>query len=100
MDNKLATILGDILSLVFPTGGTRHMDGLPTWAWWVVVAGLLLSPIFAFLSALLVEIFIEVLKEGGLTALVTLMAAGLLGRLLLRKFWVRSKGGDIVEDQA
>jgi len=40
------------------------------------------------------------LKEGGLAALVTLMAAGLLGRLLLRKLWMRAKVSDIVEDQA
>jgi len=76
------------------------MDSLPTWAWWGVVAGLLFSPIFAFLAALLAEIFIDVLKEGGLAALVTLMAAGLLGRLLLRKLWMRAKVSDIVEDQA
>jgi uncharacterized membrane protein len=76
------------------------MDSLPTWAWWGVVAGLLFSPMFAFLAALLAEIFIDVLKEGGLAALVTLMAAGLLGRLLLRKLWMRAKVGEIVEDQA
>ena len=76
------------------------MDSLPTWAWCVVVAGLLLSPVFAFLMALLVEILIEVLKEGGIAALVTLMAAGLVGRLLLRKPRTRPKLSDIVGDQA
>jgi hypothetical protein len=82
------------------TGAFDTMDSLPTWAWWVVAAGLLLSPVFAFLIALLVEIFIGVLKEGGLAALVTLIAVGLIGMLLLRKLWMRPKAGDILGDQA
>jgi hypothetical protein len=76
------------------------MDSLPTWAWWLVVAGLLLSPVFAFLIAILVEIFIEVLKEGGLAAVITLVVAGLAVRLVLRRFRTRPALNPIVEDQA
>jgi hypothetical protein len=76
------------------------MDSLPTWAWWLVVAGLLLSPVFAFLIAILVEIFIEVLKEGGLAAVITLVVAGLTGRLVLRRLRMRPTLNHTVEDQA
>jgi branched-subunit amino acid ABC-type transport system permease component len=76
------------------------MDSLPTWAWWLVVAGLLLSPVFAFLIAILVEIFIEVLKEGGLAAVITLVVAALAGRLVLRRFRTRPALKHIVGDQA
>jgi hypothetical protein len=76
------------------------MDSLPNWAWWLVVAGLLFSPVFAFLIAILVEIFIGVLKEGGLTAIITLVVAGLTGRLLLRRLRMRPRLREIVEDQA
>ena len=76
------------------------MDSLPTWAWWLVIGGLLLSPVFAFLIAILVEIFIGVLKEGGLTAIITLVVAGLTGRLLLRRLRMRPRLREIVEDQA
>ena len=76
------------------------MDSLPTWAWWLVVAGLLLSPVFAFLIAILAEIFIEVLKEGGLAAFITLVVAGLAGRLVQRRLRTRPALNHIVEDQA
>ena len=76
------------------------MDSLPTWAWWLVVAGLLLSPVFAFLIAILVEIFIEVLKEGGLAAVITLVVAALASRLVLRRFRTRPALKHIVGDQA
>lgn len=76
------------------------MDSLPTWAWWMVVGGILLSPVFAFLVAILVEIFIGLLSEGGVPALVALLCAGILGRVLLRKLRVRVHADDFVEDQA
>jgi hypothetical protein len=76
------------------------MDTLPTWAWWIIAAGVLLSPVFAFLLALLVEIFVGVLKEGGVPALLTLVGAGVIGRMLVRKCRVRSRTRDFVGDQA
>jgi hypothetical protein len=76
------------------------MDTLPTWAWWIIAAGVLLSPVFAFLLALLVEIFVGILKEGGVPALLTLVGAGVIGLLLVRKCRVRSRARDLVGDQA
>jgi hypothetical protein len=76
------------------------MDSLPNWAWWLIVAGLLFSPVFALLIAILVEIFVEVLREGGLTAIITLVVAGLTGRLLLRRLRMRPGLPETVEDQA
>ena len=51
----------------------------------LVAGGILLSPMFAFLMALVVEILIGLLKAGGAPALVTLVAAGIIGGFLLRK---------------
>jgi len=76
------------------------MDTLPSWAWWIIAAGVLLSPVFAFLLALLVEIFVGVLKEGGLPALLTLVSVGVIGRLLLLKRRVRHRARQLVGDQA
>jgi hypothetical protein len=76
------------------------MDTLPTWAWWMIAAAVLLSPVFAFLLALLVEIFVGVLKEGGVLALLTLVSVGVIGRLLVRKRRVRPRARDLVGDQA
>ena len=51
----------------------------------LIAGGILLSPMFAFLMALVVEILIGLLKDGGAPALVTLVAAGIIGGFLLRK---------------
>jgi hypothetical protein len=51
----------------------------------LIAGGILLSPVFAFLMALLVEILIGLLKDGGALALLTLVAAGAIGGFLLRK---------------
>jgi hypothetical protein len=74
------------------------MNSLPTWAWWIVAAGVLLSPVFAFLLALAAEILIGVLKEAGLPALLSLMAAGAVGRLLFRKLWARPSDDAFIGD--
>ena len=76
------------------------MDTLPTWAWWIIATGVLLSPVFAFLLALLVEICVGVLKEGGVPALLILVGAGVIGRLLVRIRRVRPRARDLVGDQA
>jgi hypothetical protein len=76
------------------------MDTLPTWAWWAVAGAVLLSPVFAFLLALLAEIFVGVLKEGGVPALLALISAGVIGRLLVRKLRVRPRARDLIGDQA
>jgi hypothetical protein len=76
------------------------MDSLPTWAWWMVAGGILLSPVFAFLVAVVVEIFIGLLSEGGVPAVIALLCAGISGRILFRKVRVRVHSDDFVEDQA
>jgi hypothetical protein len=76
------------------------MDSLPTWAWWMVAVGVLLSPVFAFLVAILVEILIGLVNEGGLPALLALLCAGILGGTVFRKVRMRAHADDFVEDQA
>jgi hypothetical protein len=76
------------------------MDTLPSWAWWIIAAGVLLSPVFAFLLAILVEIFVGVLKEGGVPALLILVSVGVIGWLLVRKRRVRPRARDLVGGQA
>jgi hypothetical protein len=66
----------------------------------MIAAGVLLSPVFAFLLALLVEISVGVLKDGGVPALLTLVSAGVIGRLLVRKRRARPRARDLVGDQA
>jgi hypothetical protein len=51
----------------------------------LIAGGILLSPMFAFLMALVVEILIGLLKDGGAPALLTLVGAGAIGGFLLRK---------------
>jgi hypothetical protein len=51
----------------------------------LIAGGILLSPMFAFLMALVVEILIGLLKDGGVPALLTLVAAGAIGGFLLRR---------------
>ena len=51
----------------------------------LIAGGILLSPMFAFLMALVVEILIGLLKDGGAPALLTLVAAGAIGGFVLRK---------------
>ena len=75
------------------------MDTLPSWAWWVIVAALLLlSPVVAFLSALLVEILLGIVKEGGVSALAALATASAIGSVLLRRIRLRPPARDIVGD--
>jgi hypothetical protein len=55
--------------------------------WGVVVliaGGVLLSPIFGFLIALVVDILIGLLKDSGVPALLTLVVAGVIGGFLFR----------------
>jgi hypothetical protein len=76
------------------------MDSLSVWAWWTIAGGiLLLSPLLAFLLAVLVEILIGFLMQGGAPA-VLILAASVSGGLALRKRWARPQDGDLLGDQA
>jgi hypothetical protein len=69
------------------------MNSLPTWAIWSIIAAALLSPVLAFLMAIAVEIFIGVLKDAGMLEFLALVAASVIGWLLLRRLRVRPRGG-------
>ena len=76
------------------------MDRFPNWAWWTIAGGILLSPVFAFLLAVVVEILIGVLTQGGAPALLLAAAVVMSGGLLLRKHRTRPGAGNLLGDQA
>ena len=76
------------------------MDSLSVWAWWTIAGGiLLLSPLLAFLLAVLVEILIGFLMQGGAPAFF-IFAASVSGGLAVRKRWTRPQDDDLLGDQA
>ena len=75
------------------------MDRVPNWAWWTIAGGILLSPVFAFLLAIVAEISIGVLTQGGVPALLVLAAAVISGRLLFHKHRTRAQAGNLLGDQ-
>jgi hypothetical protein len=76
------------------------MDGLPSWAWLLVVVGVLLSPVFAFLIAICVEIAICLVKEGGVPALLVIVGASVIGRMLFSRLCLRRRPSHLAHDQA
>jgi hypothetical protein len=65
------------------------MRRLPDWAKWAIfVAGVLLSPVFAFLLAIAVEIVLGVLQDAGVLKFVGLAAVATVGWSWCRKLWV------------
>jgi len=74
------------------------MDRLPSWAVWAVIpATAVLTPVFAFLMAVVAMMVLGVLKEIGMPILLALTAAGLSGFLLGRKSPVRQRDSGSVE---
>jgi hypothetical protein len=65
------------------------MSSLLTWQFSVIAAVVLLSPVFAFLMAIAIEILIGSLMEAGVPTLLAVVAAGAIGWLLFRKLCVR-----------
>jgi predicted signal transduction protein with EAL and GGDEF domain len=62
------------------------MSNLRTWAKWSVVAVvLLLSPVFAFLTAIAVEALLDLVLEVGVPAILDVMAIGAILWLLFHK---------------
>ena len=76
------------------------MDRVSNWAWWTIAGGVLLSPVFAFLVAVVVEILINIIAQGGIPALLVVAAAVMLGWSLFRRHRARSLAGDLLGDQA
>jgi hypothetical protein len=76
------------------------MDRLPNWAWWTIAGGILLSPVFAFLLAVVAEILIGIVTQGGVPALLVVVGAVISGCLLLRKYRIRPRAGNLLSDQA
>jgi hypothetical protein len=76
------------------------MNRLSNWAWWTIAGGILLSPVFAFLLAVVAEILIGVVTQGGVPALLIVAGAAISGWLLLRKHRVRLRAADLLGDQA
>jgi hypothetical protein len=75
------------------SAGRDGMSSLPNWAIWSIAAALmLLSPVFAFLTAIGVEILIGVLHDGGMLPGLAVGAFGAIIWSLLRKLWVRPRG--------
>jgi hypothetical protein len=69
------------------------MSNLRTWAKWSVVAVvLLLSPVFAFLTAIAVEVLIDLVIEVGVPAMLDMMAIGAILWLLFHKHGPQSDG--------
>ena len=65
--------------------------------WTIIVGGVLLSPVLAFLLAFAVEIVLGVLQDAGVLKFVALAAAGSVGWSWCRKLWVRACGRASVE---
>jgi hypothetical protein len=79
---------------VWVTGGTPPgQPGEPTHA----AAVVLLSPVFAFLIAIAVEILIGAVKDAGLLACLALVIASVIGWMLFSKLRVRPRGSGPVE---
>ena len=82
------------------SGASAEMDRVSNWAWWTIAGGILLSPVFAFLVAVVVEILINIVAQGGIPALLVVAAAVMLGWSLFRRHRARSLAGDLLGDQA
>jgi hypothetical protein len=69
--------------------GMRH-EGASNWGLdGLIAGGILLSPVLAFLMALVVDIVIGFLNDGSVPALLVLVAAGAIGGFLFRKLRMR-----------
>jgi hypothetical protein len=74
------------------------MRHLPEWTkLTIIAAGVLLSPVLAFLFALAVEIVVGILQDAGVLKFVALVAVGAVACSWCRKLWVRANGRARVE---
>jgi len=68
------------------------VSSLPTWATWSIVAAAVLSPVLAFLTAIVVEILFGLVKDAGVPALLILVTACALAWFLHRLRSLRPTG--------
>ena len=69
--------------------GMRHERASNWGLGGLITGGILLSPVLAFLMALVVDIAIGFLNDGSVPALLVLLAAGAIGGFLYRKLRMR-----------
>ena len=79
--------LADVIGMKHPRASNWGLDGL-------IAGGILLSPVLAFLMALVVDIVIGFLNDGSVPALLVLVAAGAIGGFLYRKLRMRPQDSD------
>jgi hypothetical protein len=73
------------------------VSSFPAWAIWSLAVAAVLSPVLAFLLAIAVEILIDALLEADAPILTALIGAGVIGRLVFRKFQLRAYRGASAE---
>jgi uncharacterized membrane protein YjjB (DUF3815 family) len=59
---------------------------------WLMAGAAVLSPVLAFLMAIVVEVLFGLVKDAGVPALLVLVAAGAIGWVLRRVRWPRPAG--------
>jgi hypothetical protein len=72
----------DVIGMRYERAFNRGLNGL-------IAGGILLSPVLAFLMALVVDIIIGFLNDGSVPVLLVLVAAGAIGGFLYRKLRMR-----------
>jgi len=75
----------DVIGMRYERVFNWGLDGL-------IAAAVLLSPVLAFLMALVVDIVIGFLNDGRMPALLVLIAAGAIGGFLFRTLRMRPQG--------
>jgi hypothetical protein len=71
--------------------GMRHQRARNWGLGGLIAAAVLLSPVLAFLMALVVDIVIGFLRDGSVPALLVLVAAAVVGAFLFRKLRMRPR---------
>jgi hypothetical protein len=79
----------DVIGIGWNDVDIRHERASEWGVGGLIACGILLSPVFAFLMALVVEILIGLLKDGGVLTLLALVAASAIGGFLFRKLRMR-----------
>jgi predicted membrane protein len=73
------------------------MNRIPTWQLSIITVAVLLSPMLAFLMAIVVEVLIDSLMAAGVPLLLTGVVAGAIGWSLFHKLRFRPRKQATVE---